>query len=489
MFKRVQIKGGYGFVNGEAANIKIISAASQVRVVGLSVNDKPIFESIMRAPWGMQFEQTVKRVEFHSDTDQTIEVWLGKMPLDYVQMVAVGGTSIKTTEVGLTAGSLQQVLQPALRKKVLVKTTTPVRIKSDPLDAGWPLAENGEIELELTGALYAQKAASTFISAAAEHALISPENFFVDANTRVVFYRKMKNGDLIVQRYTRTLTVYLAGGGVISGDGLACDDPQTGAVYCLFAPRDNPNAPPDYARIYRHNGAELEFLLKTTTALEVNSDCLSLGADNALYMGGWLSGYKVIRFDLVTGNISSFASASYVGAVTCAIDGYIYYVTNSTLIKRKGMSGNDESVLSGMPNAAGVQSRGYQNVFFLRASGATTKTSKIVNLLTLDVQNVTEPSAIGDSRRYATYYNGVDWFMGKGDGQLLRVQNGTIEVVGGAVNFAGGEECAFVGYDEAQEKIVVGVSPADSEIKAASIDVITLGDSRPAVVSMLETFV
>jgi hypothetical protein len=156
MLRKVRIVGGFGFINAEIKHLKIISSVTPVRIQAIGAgNDSEILQTDFRAPMATEFEQRVKRVEFYAKDDQVIEIWAGLLPLEYMQLTAVGGIGLRAGRSLLSGGS-ELVVAGNMRSKVRLKPEKDILIGGFGVGAdGFPVLAGQEIDLESVSDIYA----------------------------------------------------------------------------------------------------------------------------------------------------------------------------------------------------------------------------------------------------------------------------------------------------------------------------------------------
>ena len=154
MLKKIRIdSSGFGFVNGEFLFLKIISSATPLRVAVLA-QGKPILNTELRAPMATALDKRADRLELYSETPQTVEVWVGLQPLEYLQLTAVGSTGMRATQKTVFPGN-SLILPANQRQKVRLTASKDILLSGDGIGAGWPLAAGEKEEFETIGAIYA----------------------------------------------------------------------------------------------------------------------------------------------------------------------------------------------------------------------------------------------------------------------------------------------------------------------------------------------
>ncbi|MDP5205787.1 hypothetical protein ORI99_01825 [Alishewanella sp. SMS9] len=154
MLQRVGIKDGIGELKGYGRHLKIVSAETELRVAALDSNGRPIKETYIRAPMATVFNETAATLFFFSDTAQTVEVWYGMEPLEYLQLVAVGATRMKSSKKIVPGNISTKLLDATPRTKLKMRTDSNIKISSTPDEGGWTVFADTQETLETSGELW-----------------------------------------------------------------------------------------------------------------------------------------------------------------------------------------------------------------------------------------------------------------------------------------------------------------------------------------------
>ncbi len=117
-----------------------MSAVTKVRIEALSDSGQVILQTEMRAPMATMFPATAATVNLYSDTDQTVEVWYARQPLEYMQLVSVGATRVKAQRTLIYPGKTK-IADAAPRKSIRMTASANIKMGDESVnDNGWPIA-------------------------------------------------------------------------------------------------------------------------------------------------------------------------------------------------------------------------------------------------------------------------------------------------------------------------------------------------------------
>lgn len=150
----IGIKDGFGQVRGAGRHIKIISAATPLRMQVLDSEGRVLLDSKFRAPMATELPIAGAVINLFSDEQQTVEIWYSNQPLDYAQLIAVGANEIRTRRT-IFSGGRKKVLDRNPRKSVRVISDKDILIGSRAVGSeGWPVKAGIPQDFETMGEIH-----------------------------------------------------------------------------------------------------------------------------------------------------------------------------------------------------------------------------------------------------------------------------------------------------------------------------------------------
>ena len=148
MLYQINLANGFAQMQGVSKHLKIISAASPVKLEVVAVGNRSgrvlMSSTNVRAPMGFVLPEDAGTVNFYGE-DQTLEIWSGEHPLEYLQLTAVGASGINSAAI-LAYSGVTKVANKNQRKSIMLKSSEALKVGTD--GGGWPVAANEVINLE-----------------------------------------------------------------------------------------------------------------------------------------------------------------------------------------------------------------------------------------------------------------------------------------------------------------------------------------------------
>lgn len=153
MLYQIGIKDGFAQIKGSGRHIKIISAATPLRIQAQDSDGRVLLDSKIRSPMATELPAPAAVINIYAE-NQTVELWYSNQPLEYFQLTAVGATSARASEVKAPPGITKLVdANPRVKFRVVADADVKIGNLSDARE-GWPIAAGEKEEFESSARLY-----------------------------------------------------------------------------------------------------------------------------------------------------------------------------------------------------------------------------------------------------------------------------------------------------------------------------------------------
>lgn len=183
MLYQIGIKDGFAQIKGSGRHIKIISAATQLRIQAQDSNGRVLLDSKFRAPMATELTAPAAVINIYAD-EQTVELWYSNQPLEYLQLTAVGASTVTAKKIVAKKGKTK-LLDSAVRTAFRVTSNKNIFVGNTSVSAaGWPLAAGEKEQFETIGEVWALNPVEPFNwsliagASAAQYSVAKPSTMY-----------------------------------------------------------------------------------------------------------------------------------------------------------------------------------------------------------------------------------------------------------------------------------------------------------------------
>lgn len=187
MLYQIGIKDGFAQIKGSGRHIKIISAATPLRIQAQDSDGRVLLDSKFRAPMATELPVAAAVINIYAD-EQTVELWYSNQPLDYSQNVVVFGGKLKVSTKFLYGG-YTRVLERNPRTKAVIKSDEDIYLSGEIGGDLWPVSKDKAEEMETFSEIFAlkNKDSEVVLSAMGDTTEITSDSNFMAASHVVRF--------------------------------------------------------------------------------------------------------------------------------------------------------------------------------------------------------------------------------------------------------------------------------------------------------------